>query len=97
MVSGREERSKLYARRLCAVSALVGLALSVILALSAPGILSLFNVSKAVLHDALLILYIYAIVMTAKIYNVYTHCRNTSRWRRFKKFGAILQGLHYGL
>ncbi|GAA0121470.1 MULTISPECIES: MATE family efflux transporter [Clostridium] len=90
--SGREERSKLYARRLCAVSALVGLALSVILALSAPGILSLFNVSKAVLHDALLILYIYAIVMTAKIYNVILIV-GILRGGGDSKFGAILQGV----
>lgn len=90
--SGREDRSKLCAKRLCAISALVGLALSVILALSAPSILSLFNVSKAVLHDALLILYIYAIIMTAKIYNVILIV-GILRGGGDSKFGAMLQGV----
>lgn len=90
--SGREERGKLYARRLCAVSALVGLALSFILALSAPMVLSLFNVSQAVLHDALLILYIYAVVMTAKVYNVMLIV-GVLRGGGDSKFGAIVQGI----
>lgn len=68
--AGDEEAGKLYARRFAMLGAVVGIVLGLILWISAPGILSFFKVSESVSHDSLLILYISAVVLVIKMFNI---------------------------
>lgn len=67
--AGREERGKLYAKRICAISLGVGAILSLVLFITSPALLSMFNVSNEVIRSALYILYIYSAIFTIKTFN----------------------------
>lgn len=90
--AGREERGHLYAKRLCAVSLMTGIVLAVILAVSAPFILTIFKVSEEVLGDALRILYIYSLLMPVRVFTVILIV-GILRGGGDAKYGAIVQGI----
>lgn len=68
--AGEEEAGMEYARRFSALSLMAGIILGGTLALSAPYMLKVFNVSKEVLHDSLMILYITSILFVIKVFNI---------------------------
>lgn len=68
--SGEEELGKLYARRFSILGTIVGLVLALLLALSAPSLLSFFKVSDEVLHASLMILYVTSFVLVIKVFNI---------------------------
>lgn len=90
--AGREERGHLYARRLCVVSVVTGIALAVVLAVTAPFILTIFKVSPEVIGDALKILYIYALLMPVRVFTVILIV-GILRGGGDAKYGAIVQGI----
>lgn len=90
--AGNEERGKLYAKRLCAVSLAVGMILSIILFISTPLILSSFNVSQIVIEHSKYILYIYAIFMMIKVYNAMVIV-GILRGGGDAKYGLLVQGI----
>ncbi len=90
--AGREERGHLYARRLCVVSVITGVALAVVLAVTAPFILTIFKVSPEVIGDALRILYIYALLMPVRVFTVILIV-GILRGGGDAKYGAIVQGI----
>lgn len=67
--ANREERGRIYAKRISKLAIMVSIVLSLVLAISAPAILSIFNISEAVRLDSLYILYIYSAVLIVKVYN----------------------------
>ncbi|WP_315120394.1 MATE family efflux transporter [uncultured Clostridium sp.] len=68
--AGQEEVGMEYAKKFSVLGCISGIALGAILAISAPYILKLFNVSPDVAHDARMILYITALVMVIKVFNI---------------------------
>lgn len=90
--AGREERGLLYARRLCVVSVLTGIGLAVVLAATAPLMLTVFKVSPEVIGDALRILYIYALLMPVRVFTVILIV-GILRGGGDAKYGAIVQGV----
>ena len=68
--AGREKLAKDYARTFVRLSVLVGLGLGVLLALTSPLTLRIFNVSPQVHRDTLLILYIIAFVFSARVLGI---------------------------
>lgn len=88
----REERGILYAKRLCILSVITGTIFAVILAISAPIILTIFNVSEGVLQDSLKILYIYAIIMPLRNFVVILIV-GILRGGGDAQYGAIVQGI----
>lgn len=90
--AGNEERGKLYARRLCAVSLGMGIILSIILFVSTPLILSLFNISQMVIKYSKYILYIYAVFMMVKVYNAMIIV-GILRGGGDAKYGLLVQGI----
>lgn len=67
--ANREEKGKLYARRISKITFAISIVLSLILLISAKPILSVFNISESVRMNSLYILYIYAVILVIKIYN----------------------------
>ncbi|MGH4122838.1 MAG: MATE family efflux transporter [Clostridium sp.] len=68
--SGEEETGKIYAKRFCVLGIIVAISLAGLLALSAPSILSFFNVSTNVLHDSLIILYITSLIFIVRVFDI---------------------------
>ncbi|WP_129598372.1 MATE family efflux transporter [Anaerophilus nitritogenes] len=67
--AGHEDQAKIYAKRFSLLACLVGICLASILAISAPFILSFFNISDTVYHSALMILYINAGILLIRVFN----------------------------
>lgn len=65
-----EKKGKLYAKRFAVLGVIAGLILGIIIALSANVILSIFTVSEEVIQDSLKILYITALVMIVRVFNI---------------------------
>ncbi|WP_251860577.1 MATE family efflux transporter [Clostridium sp. Marseille-Q2269] len=65
-----EKKGKLYAKRFAVLGVMAGLILGIIIALSANVILSIFTVSQEVIQDSLKILYITALVMIVRVFNI---------------------------
>lgn len=89
--AGREKQGLLYARRLCVVSMLTGVFLALVLAVTAPLMLTVFKVSPEVIGDALKILYIYALLMPVRVFTVIMIV-GILRGGGDAKYGAIVQG-----
>ncbi|AJD31658.1 MATE family efflux transporter [Clostridium sporogenes] len=68
--ASKEENGKLYAKRFAILGVIAGLILGIIIALSANAILSIFSVSEEVIQDSLKILYITALVMVVRVFNI---------------------------
>ncbi|MBU5485813.1 MATE family efflux transporter [Clostridium sp. MSJ-11] len=68
--AGQEELGREYAKKFSILGCISGIILGAILALSAPYILKLFNVSPNVAYDARMILYITALVMVIRVFNI---------------------------
>lgn len=66
---GKEEEGKRYAKRFTKMGIILGIILGSSMALSAPLILKLFNISKEVMTSSLLILYITSIIMVMRVFN----------------------------
>ena len=66
---GREEEGKNYAKKFIKIGMILGIILGCSMALSAPLILKLFNISEEVMTSSLLILYITSIVMVMRVFN----------------------------
>lgn len=67
--SGKEEEAKLFGKRFSILAVLTGMFLGGILALSASGVVSLFNVSSQVQGNAIKILYVISLSMFLKNFN----------------------------
>lgn len=67
--AGEEEAGMEYARRFTVLSLIAGIMLGGFLALSAPYMLNVFNVSQEVSHDSLMILYITSLLFVIKVFN----------------------------
>ncbi|CAG7840503.1 multidrug transporter MatE [Clostridium novyi B str. ATCC 27606] len=67
--ASREEQGRIYAKRISRLTFIISIILSIILAIVARPILSLFNISDAVRLDSLYILYIYSLVLVVKVCN----------------------------
>lgn len=65
--AGEEKKSEEYACRFIIISAFVGVILGAALAISTPGIISLFNISETVSKSATAILYINSIIIVLRI------------------------------
>ena len=61
--ANREEQGILYAKKIIRLSVIIGVLMAVTLALLAPVIVKMYNVSELVRQDAMKILIIYAIFM----------------------------------
>jgi len=70
--AGNIEEGKEYTRRFVKLSIIVGIFIGIILALSAPTVLSFFNISEEVHNSALKILYITSLIMCIKVLGVVT-------------------------
>ena len=68
--AGEEHTGKIYAKRFCVLGAIVAISLSGLLALTAPNMLSFFNVSTEVLHDSLIILYVTSLILIVRVFNI---------------------------
>ena len=68
--AGNIEEGKEYTRRFVKLSIIVGIFIGIILALSAPTVLSFFNISAEVHNSALKILYITSLIMCIKVLGV---------------------------
>lgn len=68
--AGKKETGKLYAKRFLILGVMVGAILGAALAISARGILSIFNISNEVYYDGVKILYIIAATLIVKVINV---------------------------
>lgn len=68
--AGNISEGQEYTRRFIKLSAIVGLFIGIILALSAPTVLSFFNISEEVYNSALKILYITSLIMSVKVLGV---------------------------
>ncbi|WP_270474826.1 MATE family efflux transporter [Clostridium cochlearium] len=66
---GKEEEGKEYAKKFTKMGIVLGIILGFSMALSAPFILNLFNVSKEVMTTSLLILYITSAIMVMRVFN----------------------------
>lgn len=68
--AGNINKSLEYTKRFVKLSTIVGIGIGIVLALSAPMILSFFNISEVVYKSALKILYIISIIMIIKVLGV---------------------------
>ncbi|NLW56510.1 MAG: MATE family efflux transporter [Firmicutes bacterium] len=68
--AGKAELAKGYAKNFVRLSVLVGIGLGLLLALTSPFILRVFNVSSQVRQDTLLILYIIASIFTVRVLGI---------------------------
>lgn len=68
--AGEEQQSKDYARRFSFLSVGAGLGLGLLLAVSSPAILSVFNVSDAVRHASQNIIYIISVIFFIRVLNI---------------------------
>ncbi|MGF7059320.1 MATE family efflux transporter [Brassicibacter mesophilus] len=68
--AGDEDTGKRYANKFSVLGCVVGVFLAGLIALSAKPVLTLFNVSETVLHDSLMILYITALIMIVRVFNI---------------------------
>lgn len=90
--ANREERGKLYAKRISKLTVMIAFILSGILAISAAPILSVFNVSEEVKRDSLYILYIYSAMLIVKVYNAVIIV-GVLRGGGDATYGTVLQGI----
>lgn len=65
-----KENGKVYARRFSLLGVGIGIVIGSILALSAPKILTLFNISDEVYHSSLIILYVTSLIMIVRVFNI---------------------------
>lgn len=68
--AGKTEKGILYADRITSLALQIGVVLALLLALIAPHVVEVFNVSDTVKKDAFLILMIYSALMIPKVYNL---------------------------
>jgi putative MATE family efflux protein len=68
--AGEEEVGRDYARRFSLLGVFAGIVLGSLLSLTAPFMVGFFNVSSAVLHDSIMILYIISGVMIFRVFNI---------------------------
>lgn len=68
--AGYEEEGKDYAKRFSILGCMSGAVLGLLLALSTRMVLSLFNVSDTVVHDSVIILYIFSATMVIRVFNI---------------------------
>lgn len=90
--ANREEQGILYAKKIVRLSVIIGIVMAVILALLAPVIVKMYNVSELVRQDAMKILIIYAIFMLPRVYNG-VQIVGILRGGGDAKYGSIAQGL----
>lgn len=68
--AGEEQTGKIYAKRFCRLGVIAAIFLGGLLALTAPIMVSFFNVSTEVLHDSLIILYITSLILIVRVFNI---------------------------
>lgn len=68
--AGEELTGKIYAKRFCILGAIAAISLAGLLSLTAPIMLSFFNVSTEVLHDSLIILYVTSLIFIFRVFNI---------------------------
>lgn len=90
--ANREDEGVLYAKKIIRLSMMVGIVMAIILALLAPVIVKMYNVSQLVRDDAMKILWIYAIFMLPRVYNGVLIV-GILRGGGDAKYGSIAQGL----
>ena len=90
--ANREENGLLYAKKIVRLSVIVGVVMALTLALLAPLIVKMYNVSELVRQDAMKILIIYAIFMLPRVYNG-VQIVGILRGGGDAKYGTIAQGL----
>lgn len=90
--ANRETQGISYAKKIIRLSMIVGLTMAMILALLAPVIVKMYNVSELVRQDAMKILWIYAIFMLPRVYNGVLIV-GILRGGGDAKYGSIAQGL----
>ncbi|MEE0880959.1 MAG: MATE family efflux transporter, partial [Turicibacter sp.] len=90
--ANREEQGLLYAKKIIRLSMIIGVIMALTLALLAPVIVKMYNVSELVRQDAMKILIIYAIFMLPRVYNG-VQIVGILRGGGDAKYGSIAQGL----
>ena len=90
--ANREEQGLLYAKKIIRLSMIIGVVMALTLALLAPFIVKMYNVSELVRQDAMKILIIYAIFMLPRVYNG-VQIVGILRGGGDAKYGSIAQGL----
>ena len=90
--ANREEQGITYAKKIIRLSMGVGVLMAIILAVLAPFIVKIYNVSPIVREDAMKILWIYGIFMLPRVYNGILIV-GILRGGGDAKYGSIAQGL----
>ena len=90
--ANREEEGITYAKKIIRLAVVVGIIMAITLAVLAPFIVQVYNVSEMVRNDAMKILMIYAIFMLPRVYNG-VQIVGILRGGGDAKYGSIAQGL----
>lgn len=88
--AGREKRGITYAGRISRLSIEIGIILAILLASTAPLMLNGFNISETVKIDAERILYVYSIILIARVYTIILIV-GILRGGGDNKYGSIVQ------